>query len=116
MTISLFPELEDASTKIFIGYTGAAVTNLGHTFSIVFHLFLSLNTLSFAKQFHQSVFTYLHFKRSYPQVTMFPAYFLNKTFLVFLAVFIVIEPAVCFIDHWYGSRESFHGPEVITIN
>ena len=57
MTIYLFPELEDASTKIFIGYTGAAVTNLEHTFSIVFHLFLSLNTLSFAKQFHQGVFT-----------------------------------------------------------
>ena len=116
MTISLFPELEDASTKIFIGYTGAAVTNLGHTFSIVFHLFLSWNTLSFAKQFHQSVFTYLHFERSYPQVTMFPSVFPEQDFSGTLAVFMVIEPAVCFIDHWYGSRESFHGPEVIMIN
>ena len=83
MTIYLFRELEGASTKIFIGYTGAAVTNLGHIFSIVFHMFLSSNTLGFAKQFHQGVFTYLHFKSSYPQVTMLPVYFLNKTFLVF---------------------------------
>ena len=83
MTIYLFPELEDASTKIFIGYTGAAVTNPGHTFLTASHLFLRLNTLNSAKKFHQSVFTYKLFKRSCPQMTMLTAYFLNKIFLVF---------------------------------
>ena len=44
--------------------------------------------------------------------SVFPEQDLSGT----LAVFMVIEPAVCFIDHWYGSRESFHGPEVIMNN
>lgn len=83
MTISLFPELEDALTKISTGYTGAVVTNLGHTFSTASRLFLSLNTQNFAKQSQQSVFIYLPFKRSCPQVTMLTVYFLNKTSLVF---------------------------------